>query len=260
MSISAKDSNQEKMFDEVAVILPAFNEAKRISGLVPELKKFFSRIIVVDDGSKDETAARAREAGALVFSHKHNMGKGAAIRSGFLLVESDERIKALLVMDADGQHSPEDAAELAIFWRKHKGDLVIGARDLRSPDMPRSRIFWNRFISKLFSAAVGRPVRDSQCGLRIYPRKLLTAVLPESKGYVADSEMLAQAVFAGAEVASLPIRTIYVDTPTPWIVKDAWRAFAILFFVSALAAKNGWVTGALFLPWLSPCFGFFFSG
>src|SRR4029453_8206607 len=170
-------------------------------------------VIVVDDGSTDDTAARAREAGATVIAQRPNAGKGAALRAGFRPAP-DAGYDAVLTLDADGQHDPaEIPAFLDAFAAEPPPDLVIGRRNFRA--MPPIRRLSNTIGGKAFSWAVGREVPDNQSGYRLIGRRIMDATMDSDEGgFEFEVEMITTCIRLGGTIAWVPIRTIYAGAPS----------------------------------------------
>ncbi len=190
------------------VLIPAFNEEKHI-GLVIELAKAFLPVIVIDDGSSDQTISVANSAGAFVFKQMPNQGKGAALQRGFLEVIRRDYDFAITI-DADGQH---DANEIKLFldcFQNKKTDLIIGYRDFSR--MPFIRRIANSFGGYAFSWAMGQTIRDNQSGFRLMSKRLLEVVLESVEhGFEFEVEVIVKCIESGFELDWVPIRTIYAD-------------------------------------------------
>ena len=172
-------------------------------------------VVVIDDGSTDDTAARAEAAGATVMRQRANAGKGAALRYG-LRHALESGAAAVVTLDADGQHDP---AEIPRFLDAFGGsgaarpELVIGRRDFGS--MPLVRRLSNTLGGWVFSAAVGRRIADNQSGYRLIGRRLMTALLEsEEAGFEFEVEMIARCIALDLPIAEIPVRTIYADAPS----------------------------------------------
>jgi glycosyltransferase involved in cell wall biosynthesis len=199
----------------VLALLPAHDEAPRIAAVVRGAAVHLP-VLVVDDGSSDDTAAVAREAGAEVLQQRPNAGKGAALRAGFRRA-LDARFDGALTLDGDGQHDPaEIPAFLAAFAPQPPGarpDLVVGRRDFSH--MPPARRLANSIGGRTFSWAVGTHVPDNQSGYRLVGRRLMEASLASAEGgFEFEVEMLATCIARGWPVAWVPIRTIYTGGPS----------------------------------------------
>lgn len=162
---------------DVTVVVPALNEGSRVAAVVSGLREHFGRIVVVDDGSVDDTAAVARAAGATVISHPMNLGQGAALQTGFSFALTDPAMRYLVTFDSDGQHRVEDAVSLLETARETGVDVVLGSRFL-TPDsaVPTSRrlvlragIAFTRITTKL-------PVTDTHNGLRVLSRHAIEQI------------------------------------------------------------------------------------
>jgi glycosyltransferase involved in cell wall biosynthesis len=187
-------------------LVPAYNEALHIDDVVTGANTHLP-VLVVDDGSSDETAAKAESAGALVLRQVPNQGKGAALRAGFRFA-LQQGYQGVLTLDADGQHDP---AEIPIFldrYQQTRADLIIGARDFSQ--MPLVRRFSNTFGRWSFSWALGQPDRDNQSGYRMISRRLMEAMLLSSEeGFEFEVDMIVICVEEGFLLDWVPIRTIY---------------------------------------------------
>lgn len=194
----------------VVALIPAHDEGPRIGRVVRATLEHLP-VIVVDDGSADETAARAREAGATVVEQRPNQGKGAALRAGFgraIAAGHD----AIVTLDADGQHDPAEIPRFLEAWSKagpeHRPMLVIGRRNFRT--MPPTRRLANELGGRAFSWAVGRPIPDNQSGYRLIERRLAEAMLgSDESGFELEVEMITTCIRLGGSFAWVPIRTIY---------------------------------------------------
>lgn len=165
-------------------------------------------VIVVDDGSSDDTAERAREAGATVIEQRPNRGKGAALRLGFERAMADG-CDAVLTLDADGQHDPAEIPTfIAAYDVEPPPDLVIGRRNFRT--MPPTRRLANELGGRAFSWAVGQPIPDNQSGYRLIGRRVIEATLGSDEGgFEFEVEMITTVIRIGGTIAWVPIRTIY---------------------------------------------------
>ena len=200
--------------ETILALIPGFQEGPRIAA-VAEGARAFLPVVVVDDGSTDDTASQAESAGATVLVQRPNAGKGAALRLGFRYA-LDHGAVAVVTLDADGQHDPaEIPAFLAAFGAtgSSRPDLVVGQRDFSR--MPLTRRLANTLGGLTFSWAVGMPVPDNQSGYRLVGRRLMEASLGSAeRGFELEVEMLATCIARGWPVAWVPIRTIYTGGPS----------------------------------------------
>ena len=200
----------------ILVLIPAHDEAPRI-GPVVAIAALHLPVLVVDDGSRDDTVLVAERAGARVVRQTPNQGKGAALRTGFRAALADGA-EAVVTLDGDGQHDP---AELPAFLgagaRRAAGgmpaELIVGRRDFRH--MPPVRRLSNWLGTVVLSAAVGRWIDDNQSGYRWVGRRLMAATLESTESSFAfEVEMIAICLREGWPIEWLPIRTIYGDEPS----------------------------------------------
>lgn len=200
----------------LVALIPAYEEAARISDVVAEAHRWL-QVIVVDDGSTDETAARAEAAGARVIRQSPNAGKGAALRRGFT-VALEEGLDAVITLDADGQHDPSEIAAFLDAFGARRPELIIGQRD--TAQMPAIRRASNVAGGLLLAAALGRSVPDNQSGYRLIGPRLMRAMLDSVEtGFEFEVEMIARCIALGLPIESVPIRTIYAGEAShirPW--------------------------------------------
>lgn len=190
----------------ILAVIPAYNEAARL-GPVAAAAGSFLPVLVVDDGSSDETALVGRQSGADVLTQTPNQGKGAALRAGFRRA-LEQGYDAVITLDADGQHDPAEIPAFARAFAADGGDLIIGRRDFSR--MPRVRRLSNTLGTRLFSWALGQPVADNQSGYRLVSRRLMEASLESAeKGFAFEVEMIVLCVQNGFKLGWVPIRTIY---------------------------------------------------
>jgi glycosyltransferase involved in cell wall biosynthesis len=194
------------MTGDVVALIPAYN-AERFVGDVIRVATQHVPVIAVNDGSKDGTLAALRASGATVIDQQPNQGKGAALKRGYRAA-MDSGARAVIQLDADGQHDP---AELPAFLRKFRetqADLVIGERQF--DQMPLVRRMSNTVGRAAFSWAMGRRINDNQSGYRLLSRRLMEAVLAsDESGYEFEMDQIVIAVKRGWRIEGVPIRTIY---------------------------------------------------
>lgn len=202
--------------DNVLALIPAYQEGPRIASVVGGTRAHLP-VLVVDDGSTDDTAERAEAAGATVVRQLPNQGKGAALREGFRRALEDG-VDGVVTLDADGQHDPAEIPRfLAAFEGSHP-ELIVGRRDFSA--MPPTRRLSNEVGGLIFSAAVGRRIPDNQSGYRLIGRRLMTALLDSREdGFAFEVEMIARCLAMKVPLAWVPISTIYAGEPShirPW--------------------------------------------
>jgi glycosyltransferase involved in cell wall biosynthesis len=195
---------------KVSVIIPTYNEAKTIGWLVKKIRNLAGiGVIVVDDGSTDKTDKIARESGAMVFRNEKNSGKGTALKIAFDYCISDSTLDAVITMDGDGQHNPDEIIPLVEFAKKTGADVVVGNRMGTPREMPFVRRVTNKFMSAVISVLIQEDIPDTQCGFRLLKMSILKNLSLKSSNFEIESEILIQAVRKGYIVKSFPIKTIY---------------------------------------------------
>jgi len=200
----------------VALVVPAYNEATVVGSVVRGLKKAFRKspynyeIIVVDDGSSDDTADRAQRAGAHVIRHIINVGSGGATATGLSYAQA-RGFDVAATLDADGQHDAQDVLRgIKILLANHT-DLLIGSRLMQRNGMSKLKTIGNKGLSFITFALFGINVTDSQSGLRIFSRHALENLRWKTSGYEFCSEMLWRARQIKLTIDEYPIKTIYTE-------------------------------------------------
>jgi glycosyltransferase involved in cell wall biosynthesis len=203
----------------IGVVIPAYNEAKRIGAVLGELSNkkgaYTLSVIVVDDGSRDKTAAIARKEGSHlknlhVLRHRINLGKGAAAKTG---CDAAYKLGAdvIVLMDADGQHKPADLPRIIEPVLQESKTLVVGAR-ARTGQMPFMMRFGNALLSGLTRILFGLHIGDTQSGYRAFHRLYYPDLRWKANNYAMESEMLVLAATHGIQVCEVSIATVYHDT------------------------------------------------
>ncbi len=196
---------------KVCVVIPVLNEEEHIAQVVTDVRRFGFEVVVVDDGSKDSSGELARAHGAHVLRHPTRLGKGASLRDGFQYAVSKD-FDAIIAMDGDGQHSPED---LSIFVKKFEEDpqcgIINGSRMSSCANMPKVRLYTNRLMSALISWVCRQRIPDTQCGFRLIRADVLGRVTLRSTGFQIESEILIEAARSGFKIETVPVQTIYSD-------------------------------------------------
>jgi glycosyltransferase involved in cell wall biosynthesis len=193
---------------DVVAVVPAFECERTVGAVVRGLADQLARVVVVDDGSADATAAEASAAGAEVVRHERNRGKGAALGTGIERA-LDAACEALVLLDADGQHDPADLPGLLAAWDARRPDLVVGARLHDAARIPPVRYWTNYIGSLILSRMTGYELEDSQSGYRLVAASLARRLALTSAGYAVESEMLIKASRLGAKLEHVRVRTIY---------------------------------------------------
>jgi glycosyltransferase involved in cell wall biosynthesis len=198
---------------KIVAIVPAYNEERFIGSVVLKAALHAQTVIVVDDGSSDATADIALAAGAMVIRHSVNLGKGAALNTGFQhaqLLNPD----AVVTLDADGQHVPEEIELVVSPVLSGISDIVVGSRYLEPhSDVPQHRVWGHRFFNTLNRGVSGLHVTDSQSGFRAFSPKALASLSFSSSSFSVESEMQLLAREHELRVSEVSITIHYLDAP-----------------------------------------------
>ncbi len=218
------------MASQVIAYIPAYNEADRIAAVVRSTRPHVADVIVLDDGSSDQTSSMSQDAGATVISHQENLGKGAAIIT-CLKHFADSEASLAVFLDADGQHEPSEISAFVQAAEETGAGMVIGNRMDATQGMPLRRRFANWSMSRVISHLAGQRIPDSQCGYRLLSRHILDKLKLQSHRFETETEMLIQAGRAGEQIVSVPIQTIYQPDRQSHIapIRDALRFLRLLW-------------------------------
>jgi glycosyltransferase involved in cell wall biosynthesis len=193
---------------ECAVVIPCLNEQATIGSLVRAVRRHLPTVLMVDDGSSDETALRAGEAGAVVLRHDRTRGKGAALTTGWRAAR-ERGFSWGLCLDGDGQHAPEDIPAFLACGGSTGAALVVGNR-MRAPEgMPWVRRTANRWMSRMLSRRLGRELPDSQCGFRLMNLEQWRRLPISGAHFEIESDVLLAFAAAGLDIRFVPIQVIY---------------------------------------------------
>ncbi len=197
---------------KTCLLLPAYNEYRTIRQIIQESSEFINAIVVINDGSSDETAEIAAACGAVCLSNTTNCGKGNALRKGFAYALK-HGYELVFTMDSDGQHQPTDIPRFLEHFDNTRPDILIGARETKDfrTSMPFHRRINNCLISYVGSKLCGQQVPDFQSGYRLIRDEVLRQVHLETERYETESELLIKAGRLGFRIESLPIQTRYGD-------------------------------------------------
>ena len=199
----------------VYVVIPAYNTEKTIGNVVKRTKKYVDKVIVVDDGSSDNTYEEAKNAGAdYVLRHRINRGVGAATKTG-TIVALDNDVDIVITLDSDLQHDPDDIPRFIKCLKEKNIDIVIGSRFLGdNREMPLIKKIGNAGLNFLARLLFGIKSTDTQCGFRAYDRKALEEINFELDSYAICTEILKEAKEHNLKVEEIPIDAIYPEKLT----------------------------------------------
>jgi glycosyltransferase involved in cell wall biosynthesis len=198
------------------VVIPAKNLETTVADVIRRVRELEADeldVLVVNDGSTDDTSRIARDAGAAVVDHPENLGKGAALRTGFAHA-IEHGYDAVITMDGDGQHDPATIPRFLETLRGCEADIVVGTRMHAVGEMPKIRIWTNRTTSRVVSFLAGQEIPDSQSGYRVIRIRVLKDVLRSlvTTKYDLESEILIRAARRGFRIAAMAIKSIYTGT------------------------------------------------
>ena len=192
---------------KVFAVIPAYNEAKRIGKVIEKAKRYVDQVVVVDDGSSDDTSVVSERYGVTVLRHVINLGKGAGLKTGAEYALS-QGADAFVFIDSDGQHDPTLIPKF--FKLLEHNDIVFGYRSF-SKEMPFVFRFGNWFLNTWTKLLFGMALRDTQSGYRALRADAYRRIKWESTSYSVESEMIANAGKRNLRFAQIPIPTIYND-------------------------------------------------
>ena len=219
MSVEELHTYQKVYDHNVVAVIPAYNEERFIGSIVIQTNKLVNTVIVVDDGSNDETATIASDAGASVIQLGENQGKGKALNVGFkkaLELKPD----VVVTLDADGQHLPSELPSLVLPILNDEADFVIGSRYLEDKSqVPKHRIWGHKLFNMVTKATSGTGATDSQSGYRAFSPRALEKIFFSSAGFSVESEMQFIAKEYGLQVKEVPITIYYKDAPK----RSVWK-------------------------------------
>lgn len=216
--VKNRDILLEVSDDQIAVVMPAFNEESVIADVIKELPESISIrtrvyqivLIVVDDGSSDDTVSAVEQSNAKLVRHILNFGAGAATRTG-LDYAREAGFRYVVTMDADGQHHKDDITKLMREISKDKADLIIGSRLINAEGMPWHRVAGNKFLSFLTFLMFGVFVTDSQSGLKAFNARSLEKIKFFSNNFAFCSEIIWKAHQQKLRIEEVPIRALYSE-------------------------------------------------
>ena len=219
------------------VVIPAYREATVLGTVLLELRRRGWRVVVVDDGSPDRTAAVAFEAGAVVLRHPVNLGQGAALRTGFAFALGQPGVRCIVTYDADGQHHADDVGRLVQPIAEGRADVVLGSRFLhpealaRIPTLRRGVL---RLAVVMARRSTGLPLTDTHNGLRAFKPEILARMRLRQDRMAHASEMLSEIARLGAVTEEIPADVAY----TPYSLAKGQRLLDAATIVWDLAISR----------------------
>ena len=201
----------DQMRTQTVAIVPCYNAGDRVHGVVAGVLRHLDKVFVVDDGCTDGCLEGIADLPFETVRHATNRGKGHAIISGIAHALEDPAVDLICLLDADGQHYPDELPNLIRAFHHHEADLVIGSRVFDGAKVPLRSRFGNKVTVTVTSALVGRRLPDTQSGYRLLSRKFATAIRDTVQGgrYETEMEIIVKAIREGYAIHPEPITTIY---------------------------------------------------
>jgi glycosyltransferase involved in cell wall biosynthesis len=196
--------------DKICILIPAYNAQETLGSVLKKIEPLKMDTIVVNDGSSDETKRVASESGAQLLEHPLNLGKGAALRTGFQYI-LQKGYQVVITLDADGQHDPSEIPSLLKIFQSVNPDILIASRSAEFGKMTFLRRFWNRLGVKAVARLCHSDITDSQSGFRLIRTEVLKTVDLSTSRFETELELLIKACKKGFGVLSVPIKTQKVD-------------------------------------------------
>jgi glycosyltransferase involved in cell wall biosynthesis len=222
---------------KIAILIPSYNEGKRIAGVIKKCCDFDQDIIVVNDGSTDNTSEILKEFESqnnkkiTVINHPVNKGKGEALKTGFDFVVNN-RYSGVITIDADDQHDVREINDFLNEVDENDPDMIVGSRFSNTKGMPFIRRFVNYFTSWIISNIAGKKIEDVQSGYRFIKADVLKSIKLETKNFDTEPEILLRAGWFNYNITNIPIKTIYhADECKSHVnpVKDTVKFFKLVF-------------------------------
>ena len=220
--------NNSKSKIKIAAVIPFFNERNTLGEVINKTLKYVDCVIAVDDGSTDDSVSFILDSeNVILLKLQQNQGKGFALKSG-LTKAIQIGCNAVVTLDADLQHNPDEIPELISQLNKY--DIIVGNRLKNLKGMPVQRRLSNLITSFLLTIKTGQKIIDSQCGFRAYREEVIKNVTTLNKGYEAESELLIKASRLGYSIGSSDISTIYgAETSKMKPIRTTFRFIRVLF-------------------------------
>jgi glycosyltransferase involved in cell wall biosynthesis len=233
-----------------AVVIPAYNEAHTIRDIAQRTLAYCQQVIVVDDGSTDNTVATLEGLPVTILRNQTNQGKGASLWQG---MQAAMGVSFIITLDADGQHLPEDIPQFLAMQQSYPEHIIIGSRLADKSAIPTKRYYANKVANFWISWAAGYIITDSQSGFRLYPASLLKKLefknLDKSKSFVFESEILIKAAQLGVSSVPISIAAVYAENARPSHFRPVWDIVQITRMVAWQLISRGLYLQGLFKQW-----------
>jgi glycosyltransferase involved in cell wall biosynthesis len=227
--------------DNVAVVIPAFNESATIADVARRARAQVRQVIVVDDGSVDGTAEQLQGLDVSVLRNPQNLGKAVSLWRG-MSQAIQQGAPAVITLDGDGQHRPEDIPQVLAAANANPGNLIVASRLRHTEGAPPLRLFANHTANFWISWASGYRIHDTQSGFRLYPAELLRRLsAPQGirSGFVFESEVLIEAAWQGIRSKPVTIDSIYLKAARPSHYRPVLDTVRIILMVALRLLRRG---------------------
>jgi glycosyltransferase involved in cell wall biosynthesis len=224
---------------QTLAIIPCYNEEATIGSIILKTKRYVDEVLVIDDGSIDETARIAKDAGATVISHKKNRGKGDAVLTGFRYALNHD-FDYVVTIDGDGQHNPAEIPRLIGNIMNNGHDISLGFRVGKDTEMPKWRKVGKRVLDYATSFGSGGFVTDSQCGFRAFTKRAVNELTPtlKSNAFSVESEQLIRAHKLGLGLVNTNVTCKYNDLENTSTKNPASHGFTVLRHIILFVAEK----------------------
>lgn len=196
--------------EKICILIPAYNADSTLGSVLQEIQPLHIDTLIVNDGSVDQTGRVALEYGAHLLEHPSNLGKGAALRTGFQYI-LQKNYEVIITLDADGQHDPSEIPSLLRVFRSVRPDILIASRAAEFAQMIFLRRFWNRLGAKAVARLCHSDITDSQSGFRLIRTEVLREINLSTSGFETELELLIKACKKGFGVLCVPTITRTID-------------------------------------------------
>lgn len=240
--------------ENFAIVIPAYNEESTIRDIVRRSLKQCEKVIVIDDGSSDNTISELINLPISLIKHKTNQGKASSLWDGFQFALK-EQVDFIITLDGDAQHAPEDIGLLVSKRLQHKNHIIIGARLANKDSIPAKRYYANKIANFWIAWASGYPISDSQSGFRLYPVNLLknlTISTSKNSSFVFESEIIIRASQVGIYSHAVSIPAIYRDDARPSHFQGARDITLITLMVGKSLISRGMYPQGLYKSIIKP--------
>jgi len=254
-SSNTSDNNNDSSKPlEFAVVIPAYNEEATIHDVVARALEFSPLVLVVDDGSTDQTISKLKGLPIELIKNEVNQGKAASLWKG-IQAARNQNVDYIVTLDGDGQHAPEDIPKLLAKSEQQPEKIIIGARLADKSVIPAKRYYANRIANFWIAWAAGYPLSDSQSGFRVYPSELfddLDISISKRDSFVFESEIIIKASQRGIRCTAVAIPAVYADNARPSHFRGVRDITFITLMVGSSLISRGFYPQGLYHSSIKP--------